>query len=55
MIQSTLAVIYSDFTTSVVDDQYFGCDGAFVMGKESEELLIQFTQNTVLQNSYAEG
>jgi hypothetical protein len=50
-----LAVIYTDFTTSVVDDQYFGCDGAFVTGKESEELLIQFTPNTILQDSCTEG
>jgi hypothetical protein len=54
VIQSTLAVIYTDFTTAVVDDQNFGRDGTFVTGKESDELLIQFNHDSILKHRGAE-
>jgi hypothetical protein len=55
VIQSTLTMIYINFSAIVVDDENFGIGGTFVTGGKSDKLLIRFEHNALRYRSQGES
>ncbi len=45
VIRYGIAAIYPNFSTSIMDDEKFGKDGAWVTGGASDRLILQIQRN----------